>query len=147
MDLTDSSGDIEGNVIADEYDNCRMEVDASDKKDAKMHKPPSDWTKPDTQHERDEPVFGDVDNPGNWPQYYYRTRFDGGGNRKKLSTATIASQLELCLFQRMFKANAKQMDGNFTTIHGKILVLLIGVMPQLQTCFQKKWRGVLTGMF
>ena len=57
VDLTDSSGSIVGNIIVDESDNCRMELDTSDKKDVKTHKPPSDWMKPDTQHEMGELFF------------------------------------------------------------------------------------------
>ena len=91
VDLIDSSGGIIGNEIVDESDNCRMELDTSDERDVKTCKPPSDQKKPDTQLERDEPIFEDVDNPGNWPQHCYSTRFNGGDNSKKLSATTIAS--------------------------------------------------------
>ena len=55
MDLADSSGDIVGKVIFEEGDNCRTELDRSAKKEVKIHKPPSDWTTPETQRAKGGP--------------------------------------------------------------------------------------------
>ena len=68
VDLTDSSGGIVGNVIFEQGDVCRTELNDSEK-EVRIYKPPSDWTIPMTRHDRDEPMFEDVDNPGDWPQY------------------------------------------------------------------------------
>ena len=82
VDLTDSSGGVIGNVIFEEGDVCSTELASSIPKDVKIYKPPSDWRIPMTQHERDEPMFEDVDNPGNWPQYCFRPRFKGNAKSK-----------------------------------------------------------------
>ena len=79
VNLTDSSGGVVGNVIFEEGDVCRAELDDSSvPKDVKIYKPPTDWTIPMTRHERGEPKFEDVDNPGNWPQYCFRPKFKKG---------------------------------------------------------------------
>ncbi len=84
VDLTDSSGGVIGNVLFREGDVRRTELAAGSlPKDVKIYKPPSDWRVPMTQHERDEPMFEDVDNPGNWPQYCFRPRFKGAGTSRK----------------------------------------------------------------
>ena len=69
VDLTDSSGGIVGNVIFEEGDVCRTELNSSVQKDVSIYKPPNDWTIPMTRHDRDEPMFEVIDNPGDWPQY------------------------------------------------------------------------------
>jgi len=74
VDLTDSSGGIVGNVIFEEGDVCRTELINSEK-EVRIYKPPSDWTIPMTRVDRNEPKFEDVDNPGDWPQYCFRTKF------------------------------------------------------------------------
>ena len=77
VDLTDSSGGIVGNVIFEQGDVCRTELNNSEK-EVRIYKPPSDWTIPMTRHDRDEPMFEDVDNPGDWPQYCFRPKFVKG---------------------------------------------------------------------
>lgn len=75
VNMTDSSGGVVGNVIFEEGDVCRTELNNLVTKDVKIYKPPADWTIPSTRRDRDEPDFKEVDNPGNWPQYCFRPKF------------------------------------------------------------------------
>jgi hypothetical protein len=65
VNMTDSSGGVVGNVIFEEGDVCRTELNNLVTKDVKIYKPPADWTIPITRRDRDEPDFKEVDNPGN----------------------------------------------------------------------------------
>ena len=88
VDLTDSTGGVVGNVLFEEGDVCRTELDSSVPKDVKIYKPPADWTIPRPRHDRNEPYFEDVDNPGNWPQYCFRPKFvkgPGAGSKVEYS--------------------------------------------------------------
>ena len=78
VDMTDSSGGIVGNVIFEEGDVCRTELNNLVTKDVKIYKPPTDWTIPMPRRDRDEPEFEEVDNPGNWPQYCFRPKYKKG---------------------------------------------------------------------
>jgi hypothetical protein len=40
-----------------------------------MPSAPSDWTAPIAKAEKGEPMFESVDNPGEWPQFTYRPKF------------------------------------------------------------------------
>ena len=46
--------------------------DGSQGFDMKIPSTPSDWRSSTVQHSKGEPPFTDVDNPGNWSQYYFR---------------------------------------------------------------------------
>jgi hypothetical protein len=43
---------------------------------------PSDWTPPIAKIEKGEPEFKDVDNPGRWPEFTYRSKFEKAGEKK-----------------------------------------------------------------
>ena len=43
--------------------------------DVKIPQPSSDYVEPLANDKRGKPEFKDVDNPGNWPRYYFRPQF------------------------------------------------------------------------
>ena len=51
--------------------------DGSQGYNVKIPSTPSDWRAPTVQHSKGEPLFSDVDNPGNWSPYYFRPVFCG----------------------------------------------------------------------
>jgi hypothetical protein len=47
-----------------------------------MPSAPSDWTPPIPKAEKGEPMFVNVDNPGEWPQFTYRPKFQKTGTKE-----------------------------------------------------------------
>ena len=50
-----------------------------------IYKPPPEWRPKDAEASRGEPPFSEVDNPGNWPEYCFKPKFE---SRKKASKYT-----------------------------------------------------------
>ena len=47
--------------------------------DVSIPLPPDDWVTPEPKKDKGEPIFSEVDNPGDWPSFTYRAKFDKSG--------------------------------------------------------------------
>ena len=52
-------------------------------KDVRIPSKPADWHPPDRKVANREPKFEDVDNPGQWDEYFFRPKFAGKGKNAK----------------------------------------------------------------
>ena len=58
-------------------------LNEEDKNEVKLPTPPVEWSAPDAQLERGEPVFENVDNPGDWDSYVFKPVFAGRSRNTK----------------------------------------------------------------
>ena len=81
--MTGTSGGLKFGTIS--LENDQSSVVLSDRSyDIKIPRVPESFSPPAIDPSRNCPLFKAVDNPGNWPEYYFRSEFHGN-NRSKTS--------------------------------------------------------------
>jgi hypothetical protein len=78
---------------------------------------PSDWTPPIAKAEKGEPAFESVDNPGQWPEFTYRSKF----LLEPRIMLIIHSLLEQDPCQPISKGSDWLMDECFIMRNGRIV--------------------------
>ena len=53
--------------------------------EVEIPKPDPDWVPPAVKEKKGEPAFKDVDNPGDWDEFYFRPKFAKGSNGKYIA--------------------------------------------------------------
>ena len=73
LDVTNSVGDILGNVtLYDQDEEDDVGIVNMDMSHVRVPRVPEDYVEPLVKHDRKEPMFEDVDNPGKWPRYCFQ---------------------------------------------------------------------------
>jgi hypothetical protein len=80
LDVTNSVGDILGNVSLYANDGWGLVDTDLNMSHVKVPKVPEDYVEPEVNHDRNEPLFEDVDNPGEWPRYCFQPKFESRSN-------------------------------------------------------------------
>ena len=55
--------------------SLRPKLKKNTKKDIKIHCIPDDWTDPAPSVDKNQPPFGEIDNPGEWSSFSFRPVF------------------------------------------------------------------------
>lgn len=83
LDVTNSDGDIMGNVTL--YDDTSfpgrtVNMPGMNMSHVKVPRVPDEYVAPEAKHDRNEPSFNTIDNPGEWPRYCFQPKFASRSN-------------------------------------------------------------------
>ena len=82
LEVTNSSGDILGNVTLypNQFEEEETGLPNMDMSHVKVPRVPDDYVMPLVKHARNEPIFDEVDNPGQWPRFCFQPKFVSRSN-------------------------------------------------------------------